>query len=47
MVDQGFGAPYGCWCDNYKRKFATEFGYAMPTGNRWEPGWDEISEANC
>lgn len=44
MVDQGFGAPYGCWCDRCKRKFAQEFGHAMPTGARWEPGWDEVLE---
>ncbi|MCW3100274.1 MAG: hypothetical protein JWL77_5892 [Chthonomonadaceae bacterium] len=44
MVDQGFGAPYGCWCDSCRRKFATEFGHAMPTGARWEPGWEEMLE---
>lgn len=44
MVDQGFGAPYGCWCDSCRRKFAAEFGHPMPTGARWEPGWDEVLE---
>jgi hypothetical protein len=44
MLDQGFGAPYGCWCDSCRRKFAAEFGHPMPQGARWEPVWDEVLE---
>jgi hypothetical protein len=44
MVDQGFGAPYGCWCDSCQRKFAAEFGHPMPKSARWEPAWDEMLE---
>ncbi len=44
MLDQGFGPPYGCWCDSCRKKFAAEFGHPMPQGARWEPAWDEMLE---
>ncbi|HLJ55769.1 MAG TPA: hypothetical protein VKT77_12090 [Chthonomonadaceae bacterium] len=44
MVDQGFGPPYGCWCDHCKRKFAAEYGHPMPAGAHWDAAWDEMLE---
>jgi Hypothetical glycosyl hydrolase 6 len=32
MLDQGFGPPYGCWCDACRRQFEKEFGRPMPKG---------------
>ncbi len=38
MLDQGFGPPYGCWCDACRKQFAAEFGHAMPNGVTWDAG---------
>jgi len=32
MVDQGFGPPYGCWCDTCRAQFESEYRCAMPKG---------------
>lgn len=42
MLDQGFGPPYGCWCDNCKRLFEAEHGQPMPQGVTWDGGWDKM-----
>lgn len=44
MLDQGFGPPYGCWCDNCKRLFKKEYGKEMPTGVTWDEDWDCMLE---
>lgn len=44
MLDQGFGAPYGCWCDSCRAEFRRETGHAMPTAIGWDAGWDEMLE---
>jgi hypothetical protein len=30
MLDQGFGAPYGCWCTSCQALFEKQFGKPMP-----------------
>ena len=40
MLDQGFGAPYGCWCETCQKKFEKEFGRPMPKGVTWDEDWD-------
>lgn len=44
MVDQGFGAPYGCWCDTCRTRFEAEYHHPMPTGVTWDTRWDEMLE---
>lgn len=44
MVDQGFGPPYGCWCEHCRKKFAAEYGHPTPTAVNWDSGWDEMLE---
>ncbi|HOW72805.1 MAG TPA: hypothetical protein PKY77_19575 [Phycisphaerae bacterium] len=44
MVDQGFGPPYGCWCDNCRRLFEKEYGRPMPKGVSWDEDWDRMLE---
>jgi hypothetical protein len=44
MLDQGFGPPYGCWCDACRKQFATEFGHPMPNGVTWDASWDDMLE---
>jgi hypothetical protein len=42
MVDQGFGPPYGCWCDTCRLLFEKEFGQPMPEGVAWDDAWDKM-----
>ena len=35
MVDQGFGPPTGCWCENCQKLFKAEHGRPMPKGVDW------------
>lgn len=42
MVDQGFGAPYGCWCDNCRPLFEKKYSRAMPKGVTWDADWDRM-----
>jgi hypothetical protein len=44
MIDQGFGPPYGCWCDNCKKLFKAEYGKSMPKGVTWDEDWDRMLE---
>ncbi len=44
MLDQGFGPPYGCWCDTCRGLFEKEFGHPMPKGATWDAAWDDLLE---
>lgn len=44
MLDQGFGPPYGCWCDACRKRFEAEYGRAMPRGVTWDEDWDRMLE---
>ena len=35
MLDQGFGKPYGCWCEHCRKRFADRYGHEMPDGPSW------------
>jgi hypothetical protein len=42
MLDQGFGKPYGCWCDSCRTLFKNRFGHDMPNGATWDSDWDDM-----
>ena len=42
MLDQGFGPPYGCWCDACRKQFEAQFGHPMPKGVTWDAAWDNM-----
>ncbi|MFN0069484.1 MAG: alpha-amylase family protein [Limisphaerales bacterium] len=42
MLDQGFGPPYGCWCDTCRAEFQKEHGHPMPRGATWDEAWDRM-----
>ncbi|NIP27949.1 MAG: hypothetical protein GWN67_25885, partial [Phycisphaerae bacterium] len=44
MLDQGFGPPYGCWCEHCRKKFKAEFGRPMPKSVTWDEDWDRMLE---
>ena len=44
MLDQGFGPPYGCWCDTCRSQFEQEYGRPMPNGATWDEAWDQMLE---
>jgi Hypothetical glycosyl hydrolase 6 len=44
MVDQGFGAPYGCWCEHCRKRFEAEYGRPMPKDVTWDEDWDRMLE---
>lgn len=44
MLDQGFGPPHGCWCDNCRELFREMFGEPMPAGADWSPAWHKMLE---
>jgi len=44
MIDQGFGPPYGCWCDTCRSQFEAEYHHPLPKGATWDAGWDEMLE---
>ncbi|HOC70689.1 MAG TPA: beta-galactosidase trimerization domain-containing protein [Candidatus Hydrogenedentes bacterium] len=44
MLDQGFGPPYGCWCEACRQAFETEYGWKMPAGVTWDEDWDRFLE---
>jgi len=44
MVDQGFGPPYGCWCDHCRKAFQNQYGRAMPEQVTWDRDWDRMLE---
>lgn len=44
MLDQGFGPPYGCWCESCRQAFEVKYGHAMPAGVTWDEKWDHMLE---
>ena len=44
MVDQGFGPPYGCWCEKCQQAFMTEHGKPMPKELSWDENRDRWLE---
>ncbi len=44
MLDQGFGPPYGCWCEHCKSRFEKRYGRPMPNGATWDDHWNEMLE---
>ena len=44
MLDQGFGPPYGCWCDICQHEFQNQYGRPMPKGATWDEDWDRMLE---
>ena len=44
MLDQGFGPPYGCWCDTCRREFEQEFSRPPPKGATWDEDWERMLE---
>ena len=44
MLDQGFGKPYGCWCETCQSLFKKRFGSEMPKGATWDQAWDAMLE---
>ena len=44
MLDQGFGPPYGCWCEYCQEKFKVDYGHVMPKGVTWDQDWDHMLE---
>lgn len=44
MLDQGFGPPYGCWCDNCRARFERDYGKPMPASISWDEAWDRMLE---
>ncbi len=44
MIDQGFGPPYGCWCNWCKEQFQAKHGHPMPKGVTWAEAWDHMLE---
>jgi len=44
MLDQGFGPPYGCWCEQCRQMFEAKYGHPMPAGVTWDETWDHMLE---
>jgi hypothetical protein len=44
MLDQGFGPPYGCWCETCRKEFREHYGHDMPQGATWDEAWDQMLE---
>ncbi|MDR3623170.1 MAG: beta-galactosidase trimerization domain-containing protein [Paludisphaera borealis] len=44
MIDQGFGAPYGCWCETCRKLFKAQYGTEPPAGATWDEGWGRMLE---
>ncbi len=42
MLDQGFGKPYGCYCDSCRELFREQFGHDMPNAVTWDRDWDHM-----
>lgn len=43
MLEQGFGPPYGCWCDVCRARFVEQFpGEEMPRSVSWDAAWDRM-----
>ena len=44
MMDQGFGLPYGCWCDKCQALFEADYGHPMPGRIDWDADWEKMLE---
>ncbi len=44
MLDQGFGPPYGCWCEHCQQAFQTAYKHPLPKGISWDEDWDRMLE---
>ena len=44
MLDQGFGPPYGCWCEHCQKAFEATYHHAMPKGATWDEDWYHMLE---
>ncbi len=44
MLDQGFGPPYGCWCEACRQAFETQYGRKIPAGVTWDEDWNTFLE---
>ncbi len=44
MLDQGFGPPYGCWCEHCQQLFQAQYDQPMPQGATWDDAWDKMLE---
>ena len=44
MLDQGFGPPYGCWCETCQEQFKQRYGSEMPGGATWDGAWEAMLE---
>ncbi len=44
MLDQGFGKPYGCWCQTCRDLFRERHQRDMPNGATWDTAWDQMLE---
>ncbi len=42
MLDQGFGPPYGCWCDACRKLFKAQYDVDPPSGPTWDEAWDRM-----
>ncbi len=42
MLDQGFGPPYGCWCEHCQKAFQASYNHPMPKGATWDEDWDRM-----
>ena len=47
MLDFGFSAPVGCWCDHCHAAFEKQYGTPMPTGVTWDEAWDKMLQFRC
>ncbi|MDD2764884.1 MAG: hypothetical protein PHE83_13025 [Opitutaceae bacterium] len=44
MFVEGFGPPYGCWCDSCLKKFQAEYGKPMSRSMTWDADWEQVME---
>ncbi len=44
MLDQGFGPPYGCWCEACRHQFEAAYHRPMPKGVTWDADWERMLE---
>lgn len=47
MLDFGFAAPVGCWCEHCQAAFEKEYGMKLPQGITWDEGWDKMLQFRC
>ena len=44
MLDQGFGPPYGCWCESCSSPSRPATTGPCPAGETWDADWDRMLE---